>query len=147
MLNQHDDVAKQMNFDVDVPIDTVFNEVQESGDIANTYLNPYTDHQCINLAYNVINKNGQYNIGLRKCNHKYTTECFSYALKPHFSTAHQELNDVAAKTVVYAGFQSENIAAQVVEGLANFFQTTGEDNEDTINQMDNSTRQSTQMLL
>ena len=47
-----------MTFDVDAPISTVFNEVEELGDIYTTDLNPYTYYQYINLAYNIINKTG-----------------------------------------------------------------------------------------
>ena len=58
MLIQCEDVVKQTDFDVDVPIDAVFNDVEELGDISTTDLNPYTKQQYINLAYNIINKNG-----------------------------------------------------------------------------------------
>ena len=43
-------------------------------------------------------------------------------------------------------FFNQNILAQVLEGLNNIFQPTGNDNEDTLIQMYNVTSQSTQML-
>ena len=56
------------------------------------------------------------------------------------------MKDVADKTVVDAGFQSENIVSQVVESLDNVLQTTDENNEDTRIKMANATIQSTQIL-
>ena len=97
MLTQQDDLVKKMTFDVDTPIDTVFNDVEELGDIATTYINSYTDHHYINLAYNIINKTGKYKIGLQEWNRKDTSDKKWAELKPHFCTAHQELNNVAGK--------------------------------------------------
>ena len=45
-----------------------------------------------------------------------------------------------------AGFQSENVVAQVVAVIYNVLQPTDDDNEDTIIQMANSTKKSTQNL-
>ena len=45
MITQHEDVVKQMTFDVDTPIDTVFNDAGELGDIYTTSLNTYTNQQ------------------------------------------------------------------------------------------------------
>ena len=63
MLTQREDVVKQMIFDVETPINTVFNDVEEPGDIDTTALNTYTYHQYINLAYKITNKTGKYKIG------------------------------------------------------------------------------------
>ena len=72
ILNQCEDVFKQMNYDVYGPVDTILNDVKALGDIANTVLNPCTNQQYINLDYNIINKNGKYKLGLWKGNLKYT---------------------------------------------------------------------------
>ena len=45
-----------------------------------------------------------------------------------FGTSHHELKDYADKTVVDVGFQSANIVAQVVDGLAIVLQLTDDDN-------------------
>ena len=45
-----------------------------------------------------------------------------------------------------AVFQSENIVAQVVEGLANVLHPTDKDNGDNLSQMANATIYSTKML-
>ena len=58
ILTQRADVVKHMTFDVDTPTDTVFNGVEELGDIATAALNPYTDKKYLNLAYNILNKTG-----------------------------------------------------------------------------------------
>ena len=47
--------------------------------------------------------------------------------------------------MVDAGFHSENIVAQVVEGLANVFYPEDDDNKDNIIQMDIATSHTTQM--
>ena len=59
ILTQHEDVVKHMTFDVDTPIDTVFNDIEELGCIATTYPNTYTNQHYIKLDYKIINKNGQ----------------------------------------------------------------------------------------
>ena len=84
------------------------------------------------MAYNIINKTGQYEIELWEWNRNYTAGKNWDKFKPYFCTAHQELNNVAEKTVVDAGFQSENILAPVLEGLSNVLQSTGNDNEDNL---------------
>ena len=40
MLNKREDVVKQMIFYVYLPMDTVFNRIEELGDIATAALNP-----------------------------------------------------------------------------------------------------------
>ena len=45
MITQHEDVVKQMTFDMDAPIDTVFNDAGELGDIYTASLNTYTNPQ------------------------------------------------------------------------------------------------------
>ena len=64
MITQDEDVIKKMTFDVDTPIYSVFNKVEELGDIDTPDLNFYTNHQYIILAYKITNKTGKYNIGL-----------------------------------------------------------------------------------
>ena len=61
-----------MNFDVDTPINNIFNNIKELGDIATISLNPYNDQKYINLAYNIINKTGKYKIGFCEWNRKDT---------------------------------------------------------------------------
>ena len=53
-----------MIFNVDTSTDTVLNGVNKLGDISTAALNIYTNKQYNNLACNIINKTGQYNIGL-----------------------------------------------------------------------------------
>ena len=65
MLTQSEDIVKQMSFDVNTPIYTVFNDVDKLGDIPTAALNPYTNQQYINLAWKIINKTGWYKIGLQ----------------------------------------------------------------------------------
>ena len=74
MITEREDVVKQMTFYVEAPIDTVFNDIEKFGDIATVALNTYTAQKYVNLAYKIINKTGQYNIGLWQWNCKYTTE-------------------------------------------------------------------------
>ena len=49
MLTQSYDVVKQTNFDLNTPINTVFNGVEKLGDISTTDLNTYTNQHYINL--------------------------------------------------------------------------------------------------
>ena len=64
MLTHREDVVKYMNFDVNILINTVFNNAKKLGGISTTALNPYTDQQYINLAYKILNKKSRYKIGL-----------------------------------------------------------------------------------
>ena len=91
MLTQSEDVVKQMNFYVDTPIGTVFNQVEELGDIANIDLNTYNKNKYTNSSYNIINKNWKCKIGLWKWNRKDIADKTLDAFKPHFCTTHQEL--------------------------------------------------------
>ena len=59
MLTQGENVVKRMTFDVDSPLDTIFNNVEELVYIATAYINPYTKQKCIKLAYKIINKTGR----------------------------------------------------------------------------------------
>ena len=56
MLTHRDDAVKHMTFDVNAPIDTILNNVEELEDIATTDLNIYTNQNYINLAYKIIKK-------------------------------------------------------------------------------------------
>ena len=86
-------------------------------DISTANLNPYTNHQYINLSYKIINNHGRYKIVLWGWNRKDIADKTWDAFKAHFCTSHQELKDFSDKTVVDASFQSENIVSQVVEGI------------------------------
>ena len=54
MLTQSEDVVKHMTLDADKPIDTIFNNIEEFGDISASDINPYTNNNYINLYYNII---------------------------------------------------------------------------------------------
>ena len=108
-----------MNFDVNTPIDTVFNDVEELRYISTTTIIPYTNQKYIKLDYNIINKSGQYKISIREWNRKDTANKNWAAIKANVCTAHQELKDVSDKTMVDTSFQSAHIVAQGVEGLEN----------------------------
>ena len=116
------------------------------GDIASTALNTYTDHQYINLAYKIINKTGQYKIGLWEWNCKDTAGKTWDAFKLYIFTSHKGFKDVDNVTVVDADFQSENINEKIVEGIGNFLQPTDDDKEDTVIIMENKTIQYIHML-
>ena len=116
------------------------------GDIATTALNPYTEHNYINLSYNIINHRERYEIVLWGWNRKDIADKTWDAFKAHFCTSHQELKDFSDQNVLDVGFQSENVVAQVVAVISNFLKPTDNDNEDTIIQMANSTKKSTQNL-
>ena len=73
-----------MTFDVDIPIDTVFNDVEKLGDIATADLNPFTNQQYRNLACNILEKIGQYKISLCEWNQKDTAKNTWSAFKPKF---------------------------------------------------------------
>ena len=63
---------------------------------------------------------------------KYTAEKTWDEFKSKFFIAHQELKDADGKTVVDAGFISTHLVAQVVEGITNILQPTGDGNEGTL---------------
>ena len=146
MLTQSEDVVKHMTLDADKPIDTIFNNIEEFGDISASDINPYTNNNYINLYYNIIQKQFLCKIGLQEWNQKYTADENWAAFKPHFCIAHQELKYFAYEKVVDAGSQSAHFVAKVVQGIANFLQKTDDDSEETLLQISNETSQSTQIL-
>ena len=59
MHTHHEDVDKNMTFNVGEPINTVFNDFEELGDISTADDNPYTNQQYINLDDKIFNNNEQ----------------------------------------------------------------------------------------
>ena len=77
-----------MTFDVEKLIYTVFNDVDELGNIATVDLNTYNYQQYINLDYKITDKTVWHKISLRECNHKYKADKTWDSFKPHFRTTH-----------------------------------------------------------
>jgi hypothetical protein len=60
MLSDEEDCVKQTVYDPKLPIDSVFNAVEDLLHFSTSASTPYTQLQAINIAYVLINKTGQF---------------------------------------------------------------------------------------
>jgi hypothetical protein len=149
MLSDEEDRVKQTVYDPKLPIDSVFNAVEDLLDFSTSAGTPYTQLQAINIAYVLVNKTGQFRVGIREWNRKPQNEKTWIHFKRHFREAHSELKESLDMTLADSNLQNANFVQQVVEGIAQVIQPSTEETETTdsiLQHMANAASQNQQML-
>ena len=116
LQEKYDSTAK-LTYDVNEPIDIIFNAVEDLCEIADLAGCPYSPRQQVNIGYLILQKQPIFRSDVRKWMRKPTVDKTWPNFIDHFRQAHQELRDTDT-TINELGFQSANaIVEQIVAAL------------------------------
>jgi hypothetical protein len=139
MLEDREQELRNMNYNTQHPIDTVFNAVEDFVDLAEMGLQPLTQSQTIAKAYVIINKTRRYKNDIVAWNRRPIADKTWVNFKQHFRQAHREFRETTDITLEDSELQRNNahLVQQVVDGMQ---QAMAQDdgNSELIQQMTNS---------
>ena len=93
MLFEQEQKVHQMVYDPQHPIDGVFTAVDELANYAEAASTPYSQPQCINLAYRILNRSGVFQRWIIEWNQLPQVQKNWRNFKNHFRKAHRELKE------------------------------------------------------
>ena len=110
-------------YDVNLPIETFFDQVEDAVEFASAGNAPFTPVQVVNTAYNVIFNTGMFTDDCKIWKRKPAANKTWTQFKVDFAIAHEELVE-STQTAQAAGFQANNAetirqTAAAIENLAN----------------------------
>ena len=113
----------KMPYDINFPIETLFDQIEDTIEFFAAGNAPYTPAQVVNVAYNVVFMTGMVNDDYKLWKSKPTAEKNWTQFKVYFAIAHEELVE-SNQTVQAAGFQANKAAVQrdtlnAIDNLAN----------------------------
>lgn len=115
-LDQHADKVKKMNYNLSMPIDSIFNDIEELSEYADAAETPYTQQQLIDLGYLIISKTNAFSQDIRAWLRRPRAEHTWQNFKEHFRTAYQELRTTQGTTTDDLGYANA-IAEMVIDKL------------------------------
>lgn len=137
-----------MTYNPRLPIDIVFNAVEDFVDFATMGQQPMTQKQTIAKAYLIINKTRRFKQAITEWNRLIETNKTWINFKNHFRQAHQEFRETTDTTLEDSELQcnNANLVQQVVEGLqaAMTPEDTTDPSLELIQQMANSANQTSE---
>ena len=99
-LSDYEDKVKAMVHDPSMPIDSVFNAVQELCDFSEQAQTPYTQAQAVNMALVIILRTGSFAESIKEWNRKTRAQRQNWInFKSHFRNAHKELHATRSATM------------------------------------------------
>lgn len=115
-------------YDANLPIETLFAQVESSMEYAAAGNTPYTPNQIVATAYQVIFATGMFHDDCKIWNRKPVADKIWTNFKPFFARAHREFRDTKT-TTTGASYGSANAAYQqeTVDAIANLATATAHD--------------------
>ena len=95
-LVSEEDAVKKLTYDTSIPIDGIFNSIEDLQELAELSGVPYTPSQIVNLGFIIMNSHRMLRSDVRKWIRKPAVEKTWAAFKLHFTQAHIELRETAA---------------------------------------------------
>ena len=151
MLEEKEELFKRLGYQATMPVDVVFNAVEDLLEYAAMAQQPFSDRQAVAKAYIVFNKTRRFDRAITEWNRRPVVEKTMLNLKTHFRRAQTELRESAGPTLNDSDLDHRaNLVREVVDGVQQALMPTGDDDTtDILQQVANSANQSasTQQLL
>jgi type II secretory pathway component PulJ len=148
MLEDRDNELRNLVYNIQLPIETVFNAVEDYVDFAELGHQPLTVSQTIAKAYVILNKTRRFKNDITDWNRRPAIEKTWANFKTHFRRAHQEFRETTDTTLEDSELQrnNANLVQQVVNGMqqAMAADTTNDNNAVMILQMTTSATQASE---
>ncbi len=105
-------------FNPTLPVDIVYNKIEDLLEFGGLAGNPYSNAQVISLGYNLFKKSGVFNEYIRSWNRHPAVEKTWPVFKTHFRDAQKELRETdGLLTLQDAGFHQANMVERIVVQL------------------------------
>ena len=119
MLEDRDNELRGMVYNTQLPIDVVFNAVEDYVDFADLANQPLTTSQTIAKAYVILNKTRRFKNDITAWNRRSEDEKTWEGFKTHFRRAHQDFRETTDVTLEDSELQrsNANLVQQVVNGM------------------------------
>ena len=123
------DVTFKTPYDPNMPIETLFDQIENSIDYAAAGLTPYTPEQVVTNAYQLIFDTGMFHDDCKIWNRHPAAYKTYDQFKTDFSIAHREFRDTRGTTAGATDFQANNASVQqdTFEAIANLATATAHD--------------------
>jgi hypothetical protein len=142
MIEDREQELRNMTYNAQHPIDTVFNAVEDYADFADLGSQALTQSQTIAKAYVILNKTRRFKTDITDWNRRPLAEKTWINFKDHFRRAHQEFRETTDVTLEESDLQrnNANLVQQVVDGMQQTManDTTNDENAEMLLQMSNS---------
>ena len=112
-LSDKEDQLKNMTYDPQTPVDTVFNKLNWFQDLCILSKNKKTDTQLVHIAYLIFNRTRAFMDILLKWNKKESEDKTYQNFKLHMREGHNALRNVGALTVQDSSINSANLLQEV----------------------------------
>ena len=120
-LVAEEDAVKTIQYDTRVPIDTIFNAIEDLQELAMLSMTPYSPSQIINMGFIIMNNHRLLRSDVRKWIRKPDADKTWSAFKIHFTQAHVELRETSP-SADEIGFHS---ASALVDTIVDRLRTEG----------------------
>jgi uncharacterized phage-associated protein len=119
MLEDRDNELRSMVYNTQLPIDIVFNAVEDYVDFADLANQTLTASQTIAKAYVILNKTRRFKNDITAWNRRPADEKTWESFKTHFRRAHQDFRETTDVTLEDSELQrsNANLVQQVVNGM------------------------------
>jgi type II secretory pathway component PulJ len=119
MLEDREQELRNTTYNIQHPIDTVFNAVEDYVDFAELGSQPLTQRQIIAKAYVILNKTRRFRNDITDWNRRVEADKTWPNFKTHFRRAHQEFRETTDVTLEESDLRrnNANLVQQVVEGI------------------------------
>jgi hypothetical protein len=145
MLEDREQELRTMLYNPKLPIDMVYNAVEDFVDYANLSGQPASELQTISKAYIILNKTGCFKQPITEWTRRPLVQKTWINFKDHFCQAHQEFRETTDVTLEESKLErnNANLVQQVIDGLSTVLQDKRALEEAlVISQMANSTAKS-----
>jgi hypothetical protein len=119
MLEDRDNKLRSMVYNTQLPIDIVFNAVEDYVDFADLAHQTLTSSQTIAKAYVILNKTRRFKIDITAWNRRPEPEFVLEGFKTHIRRAHQDFCETTDVTLEDSELQrsNANLVQQLVNGM------------------------------
>jgi hypothetical protein len=121
MIDEYEQHLKAMTYDTALPIDTIFNAVEDLMEYAELANQPYTQRQAVAKAYTIINKTGRFKEAIKAWNRRTPLQQTWIAFKDEFRVAHREYRETTNLALEASELEQHNanLVQQLVDGVQN----------------------------
>ena len=132
-LQDKEQEVKATVYDLRDPIDSIFTKIEDLLEFSGAAGSLFTQPQCINIAYVILNKTGKFQLSIRDWNRKSSPQKTWINFKDPFRSAHKELRESTDITLQDSHLNHANLVKEVVEGVQQvLLPSTAEDSVDDL---------------
>jgi hypothetical protein len=110
------DEVESYQYDISLPVDVVFDPIDDLAELAGVADQPMTEAQMINIAFIVFQNTGKFKSDLKAWNRKNEADKTWSNMKKHFRDALEDIRDVDDVTIEQT-FDQANMVREVLDGV------------------------------